>query len=219
MSDEKLRNYPVPSTIIDTNYTDTKLPDIFKAEVPSDSFYDFINKPEDNSAEFADLINGLSGSGSNVLVTANPDDTLTPDKFDKIVEVVANKTYSSLGIQAELLNPVPNRNGAIFNTTAMNNKSYTTMNTEDADALVTEMNLLKEKNDNYLDLIQKQAEALKEKDKMIAKLSDALQKSLERELNTMSGENTYDEKGEIIFKEINPPPKPQIDNLMQMYGL
>lgn len=216
MGDEKIRNYPVPAPIVDAGYIDDKIKlpkGNFKIEIPSDSFYDFINKPEDNMAEFVDLINGLSAGA--VAKTVNSTDVLTPEKFDDMVREIEQKTYSSIGVPVELLNnnSVLNKNGVAYDTKTTLNKSYTTMSTEDADALITEMNLLKEKNDNYLDLIQKQAEALKDKDRMIAKLSDALQKSLDRELNNMS-EKPNDE----CLKPLQPAPKTQVDDLMRLYG-
>lgn len=203
MSDEKDRNLPLPGICIDPGYTYDKLKlpkGNFSIEMPVDSFYNFVNNPENNKQAFEDLIKSLSGGGLlnvtqpptvigtkhaidqalDVLGTVEPVPYLPPlsnPLNDDILDEFGNKIMLSLGVPMDMISTGHNK-GTVNKAVNVNG---------DMDALRNEMNILKEKNNKYLELIQVQANALKDKDKKIENLKQALNASLERELQYQSG--------------------------------
>lgn len=100
-----------------------------------------------------------------------------------LLDTMGQTIMTNLGVPMEMISTgsKPNRNG----------NTYSTSNMSDAEieAMRNEMNILREKNDKYLGLIQQQAEALKSKDEIIKTLQDKLVGVLGDKLDDISGGN------------------------------
>lgn len=221
MSDEKERALLSPQVCVDPGYIDTNKMSLpkgdWKIELPVDSFYDFINKPQENKQAFEDLVKSLAEGG---LMSEQPPAIIgTKEAIDKskayfenvsvpqpvipsTLNEVMEKITSGLGIPMDMIStgPTTNRNGVTYNTS-------TNMSEAMQEAARSEMRILKEKNNNYLEVIQVQAESLKAKDIEIAKLKEALNNALNSQLDNMTGE-----VGQV------PPPKPSMTGLLDEHG-
>lgn len=184
----------------------------WKIELPVDSFYEFINKPQENKQGFEDLVKSLAEGG---LLSQQPTLIGTKDAITKSIEYldgarapipqstfdeIGNKIMSSLGVPMDMISTGPSNSSALKNTS-------TNMSDAMQEAMRSEMRILKEKNDNYLEVIQVQAESLKTKDIEIAKLKEALNNALNSQLDNITGQ-----------AEQVPPAKPTTSDLLEDAG-